>query len=180
MSYDLIVHVNELNDSIVPEWLEELRRFNMSVEIHPAFTFESQSGFLPFKIIVFDCPNPKLNEMELMSGFELSVNDLYPEVKRSIWSKWFSKDRGTHSGTHNYTKELVFRISIQDSFEYRLAWYSAAAIVKMCNGILIDPQENIQLAGNQAIRHAYEQVINDEKSIQEDEWRIHKFNGWIA
>jgi len=60
MSYDLSVHLKGLNDSIIPEWLSQIRRFNMDVEVYPGFSFNNHSGFLPFKVVIYDCPNRRI------------------------------------------------------------------------------------------------------------------------
>ncbi|SDD72507.1 hypothetical protein SAMN02799630_03313 [Paenibacillus sp. UNCCL117] len=182
MGYDLSVHVNEINDNIVPQWISEIRKFNMNVEIHPEFSFHTHSGFLPFKVVIYDCPNKELNNLELLTGYELYVNTM--EKKRdekSIISRLFSKKDRLNSierKIKNANIEIIFNISAQDSFEFRIGWFSAASLAFICNGVLIDPQEDLKLEGNQLIRHAHHTVLEDEKLIQQEDWRIHRFEGW--
>ena len=186
MSYEISVHLRDLEDEIIPMWIEEMKKFNMDLEIHPDFSFESHSGFLPFKIIVYDCPNRRLNNIELMSGFELWINDYaHPTVKRAFWTSLFSNNKEEKSNLFEKKlkeskKELIFKASTQDSFEYRLAWYAAASLSFICNGLLTDLYQGNQIDSQQVIRHAYDQVISDENSIPEEEWRIHEFKEWLG
>ncbi|MNG39115.1 hypothetical protein D3C84_1270520 [compost metagenome] len=59
-----------------------------------------------------------------------------------------------------------------------MGWYAAASLALLSNGVLTDPQDDVQLEGQQIIRHALETVLEDECVIKEDEWRVHEFKGW--
>ncbi|MFD0616889.1 hypothetical protein ACFQZR_05390 [Paenibacillus sp. GCM10027629] len=184
MSYDLTVHLKCLNDSIIPKWLAEITKFNMDIDVHPDFSFSNHSGFLPFRFVVYDCPNITLNNNELMSGYELYVSPYqWRNEKKSIFSKLFRKQKEVseiESKLIDADTEVTFNISAQDSFEYRLGWYSAASLAKVCNGVLTDLQEGVHLDGEQAIKHAYVKVIEDEKLLIGSEWKIHKSKDWLG
>jgi hypothetical protein len=67
--------------------ISELNKFEMTCEIYPGFSFSKHSGFLPFK---FRLSNPKLDILknkDLVSGFELYVEDFEPED-----ADWFSPE----------------------------------------------------------------------------------------
>lgn len=182
MSYNLSVHIKGLSDNILHEWLSEIRKFNMDVQVHPEFSFSNHSGFLPFKIVNYDCPNKKLNNIELMTGFELYVNQIEGKTnKKSFISKLFEKKQHLSSIERKLQEadtEVSFIISIQDSFEFRIGWYSATSLALICDGVLTDHYEGIQLEGQELIRHAQRIVIEDERQIKEDEWKIHEFKNW--
>ncbi|WP_409340870.1 hypothetical protein [Paenibacillus sp. MBLB4367] len=184
MSYELTVHVKELNDGIIPQWLEEIRKFNMDADIHPDFSFERHSGFLPFRIVVYDCPNRALNRMELLSGYEIGIQTYkHPKPVESLWSKLFDKkaEESPLEKTLKQAKhEVLFSVSAGDSFEFRLAWFSAAALTIVCGGILTDPQEGERMDAAKAIRCAYQIVIDNEKEIGENDWRTHEFKEWLS
>jgi len=176
MGYNLTVRVKKLDDSIIQQWLSEINKFNMEVEIYPKFSFRNHSGFLPFKIKVFDCPNQSLNHIEFMTGYELYVREAEENKgKGSLFRNLFGGKKQFQSSD----VFVDFRISAQDSFEYRIGWYSAASLALICQGVLIDPQEGIQIEGRRLISHALGCVIDDEKQIKADDWRVHKFTGWI-
>ncbi|CAI6087323.1 hypothetical protein [Cohnella sp. JJ-181] len=182
MSYDLTVRLKRLDDTMIPQWISEINKFNMRVEVYPKFTFSDHSGFLPFKVVNYDCPNPRFNNIELLTGYELDIQrmSLVP-VKKSFVHKWFSGNNTKNTDEEiqsNAEIEVTFSISIQDSFEFRIGWYSAAALAMIGDGVLIDHQEGIEVQGNRLIRHAYDTVLQDEKTIKEDEWKVHEFDEW--
>lgn len=184
MSYDLSVNLKGLNDSIIPEWLSEIRKLNMNVEVHPDFSFKNHSGFLPFKVVIYDCPNRSLNNIELITGFELVISPLEKSGKNgSFFSKLFSKQKpisAIEKKLRDADTEISFYISAQESFEFRMGWYSAATLAFLCNGVLTDLQEGIQLEGKQLITHATEVVLADEKMIEKDDWRVNEFKEWLS
>lgn len=184
LSYDLSVNLKGLNDSIIPKWLSEIRKLNMNVEVHPDFSFNNHSGFLPFKVVIYDCPDRSLNNIELITGFELFISPLEESGKNgSFFSKLFRKQKPISSIEKKLREadtEISFYISAQDSFEFRMGWYSAATLAFLCNGVLTDLQEGIQLEGKQLIKHAIEVVLADEKLIKKDDWRVNEFKEWLG
>ncbi|ACT01714.1 hypothetical protein [Paenibacillus sp. JDR-2] len=184
MSYDLSVHLKGLNDQMIPDWLAEIRKFNMDAEIFPAFSFQNHSGFLPFKIVVHDCPNKRLNNLELLTGFEWYAEQIdLKNKKKGLFSKLFDKNQRL-SSIEMKLKEaetlVHFGISAHDSFEMRAGWYAAASLALIGNGVLTDYQEDIQLEGQILIRHASNIVIENEQQITDHEWRTHEFEEWIG
>ncbi|MBB3114455.1 hypothetical protein FHS18_006576 [Paenibacillus phyllosphaerae] len=183
MSYTLTVKLKGLSDRVIPDWLSEINKFNMTAEVHPDFSFDTHTGFLPFKIILNDCPNRAFNHTELMSGFELFIHSLESKSDPGLLSKWFGRKKPLNpieEKLHEAETELIFNISAHDSFEFRMGWYSAASLALLCNGVLEDVQEEIQLEGQQLFRHALKVVVEDERTLSEDEWHVHKFEGWLG
>jgi hypothetical protein len=183
MGYDLLVNLKGLHDLVIPAWLSEIRKLNMDAEVSPGFSFHNHSGFLPFKIVVKDCPNADLNGIELMTGFELFVRRIEGTgKKKNFLAKLFGKQQPVDAIEKKLSEadtEASFRISARDSFEFRMGWYSAAALALLCDGVLTDLQTGIQLEGNLLIRHAHEAVLEDERAIRKDEWKIHEFKEWL-
>jgi hypothetical protein len=86
MSMEFWIHLNSISDDIIPDMISELNKFEMTCEIYPGFSFSKHSGFLPFK---FRLSNPKLDTLkdkDLVSGFELYVEDFDSED-----ADWFSR-----------------------------------------------------------------------------------------
>src|SRR4051812_34430655 len=75
MSLDLQVYTNKLSDDLIPQIQKRLNDYEMVVEIHPDFSFKGQTGFLPFKFILTNTPIATLKNTELISGFELYIDD---------------------------------------------------------------------------------------------------------
>jgi hypothetical protein len=184
MSYDLVVYVREINDNIITDWIEELKKLHTYTEMHPDFSFNNQSGFLPCKIKITDCHNSFLNNVELLSGFELNINDYkYEKIIMPFWWNLLKRNQKNDAKKKlsEYNKELVFSISSQDSFEFRMAWYSAVIIAKLTNGVLFDPQVDIYYDLNLIIEEEIIiQVSEFEKILKDDDWRYHFFDGWVS
>ncbi|MCY9593959.1 hypothetical protein [Paenibacillus chitinolyticus] len=184
MGFELSVQLKGLNDKIIPAWLAEIRKFNMDVDIYPNFSFNNHSGFLPFKIVTYDCPNRSLNNIELLTGYELFVNRIEESIKRqSLFTKLFSGQKQLSPIEKKLSEadtEVIFKISARDSFEFRIGWYSAASLALLCDGVLTDLYEGVQLEGQEMIRRAHEVVLEDERLIKENEWRVHEFKEWLG
>lgn len=119
-----------------------------------------------------------------MTGFELFVSRIEEKGKKvAFFSKLFGKQKPLSSIEKKLKEadtEISFYISAQDSFEFRMGWYSAATLAFLCDGVLTDLQEGIQLEGKQLIRHAIEVVLADERLINKDDWRVHDFKVWLG
>ncbi|MFB9324640.1 hypothetical protein ACFFSY_01645 [Paenibacillus aurantiacus] len=184
MSYTLTVQLKGLSDSVIPDWISEINKFNMQVDVYPEFSFHGHAGFVPFKIVLHDCPNKALNHRELMSGFELYVHPMDTKSKnRPFLSKLFGRPRQLspiEAKLSEADTELIFHIRAEDSFEFRMGWYAAASIALLCNGVLTDVQEEVQLEGQQLLHYALQVVMDDERTMTEEEWRTHPFEGWLG
>lgn len=75
MSLDYNVYVHQIDDAIIPKWIERMNRMGMECEIYPKFSFENHSGFLPFKIKVESLSNPDLVNKEFITGFEFYLSE---------------------------------------------------------------------------------------------------------
>ncbi len=75
MSMDINVFHNELDDSIIPIWLEKLCSLGMLCEVHPEFSFKDHGGFLPFKINIYSNTHPELMGKDFYTGFEFYYDD---------------------------------------------------------------------------------------------------------
>ncbi|WP_249864802.1 hypothetical protein [Paenibacillus konkukensis] len=157
--------------------MSEIRKFHIDAEIAPGFSFRNHTGFLPFKVVVYDCPNRDLNQTEWLTGFELSVSRMEGK-KGTFFSKIFGKKKAPNCIEDKLSEadtEVRFRISSQDSFEFRIGWYAAAALAFVSDGVLTDLHEGMQMDGTEMIRHAHTVVLNDEKLLGEQDWRVHPF-----
>jgi len=108
------VHLDAISDDIITELLRELNKFEMTCEPHPDFRFSTQSGFLPFK---FRLSKPKLailKDKDLISGFELDIEDFDPEE-----ADWFSPE--DLSRLAKFKKTVTIRFGASDSFQLRFA-----------------------------------------------------------
>jgi hypothetical protein len=75
MSLELRIYIKEISDNIIPKWIEKMNESGMSCQIHPDFSFSTHSGFLPFKLKLDNPINRQLIGKDLISGFELYIED---------------------------------------------------------------------------------------------------------
>ncbi|WP_341279148.1 hypothetical protein [Paenibacillus sp. FSL H8-0537] len=170
MSYDLTVLVPNIQEININDWIKDMEKLNTKIEIHPEFSFKDHNGFLPFKVLVTDCLKDSLNSIYLLSGFELSVHDQVSKIS------WIDKIMNTKK---EINKALIISVSSNDSFEMRLAWYSAAVIANRQNGKIKDHQEGTIIKGKQLIEEAKKIVQKYEESIAVDNWKFREFKEWL-
>jgi hypothetical protein len=195
MSYEFNLYLKEVDDSIIPKWLELLGEMGAKCEMHPEFSFCDQSGFLPFKVSFSNLSIPGNDGSSFLTGFELDVCDYTSslveeqnDVKISLWKKIFRKNNNIEEkdGTNavikyklkNSSRELIFSISSQDVFEFPLALYSAAIISLIKDGVLFDPQEGKYLENKSIIEKVQGEVKEYFDSLSPQQWNYHKFEQW--
>ncbi|MBB3145515.1 hypothetical protein FHS21_001927 [Phyllobacterium trifolii] len=170
MSMEYWVHLNEISDDIIPDMISELNKFEMTCEIYPGFSFSKHSGFLPFK---FRLSNPKLDILknkDLVSGFELYVEDFEPED-----ADWFSPE--DLARLSEFKKTVSIRFAASDSFQLRFADLTSAVIAKLTGG----PRsfdEDVDYDTSTIADKSWEDLKHWENSIADDDWRYYEFQGW--
>ena len=75
MGYDINVYLKDVNDGIITDWKEKLKGFGLDCDIHPDFSFNIQTGFLPFKYTLKPGKIQGYNGEALISGFEMYIDD---------------------------------------------------------------------------------------------------------
>ena len=170
MSMEFHVHLNVISDDIIPAIIDELNKFEMACEVHPDFLFSTQSGFLPFKFRLSEPRLAILKDKDLMTGFELYIEDFDPEE-----ADWFSPEDLTR--LKQFHKTVTIRFSAFDSFQLRFADLTSAVIAKLTGG----PRsfdEDVVYDTATIVDDAWEGIKNWENSIADADWRYHEFDGW--
>ncbi|RMB56603.1 hypothetical protein EAX61_13435 [Dokdonia sinensis] len=141
MSLDLNVYVKKIDDSIIPKWIERMNQFDMECEIHPDFSFNDHSGFLPFKIRLNNPKNEELKDKEFISDFEFYKDefDLQKELeslqpKKSFFQRLMNKSnkKVEYANTEIDSKladckfVLTFNWGSHNSLELRMSSLSSA------------------------------------------------------
>jgi len=193
MSLDLNVYVEKIDDQIIPLWLKEMNQFDMECEIHPEFSFNNHSGFLPFKIKLTNSKNSELIGQEVISGFEFykekfefkkELEKIQP--KKTILQNVFRKNVNAVSLVNpeidNQLSKcnwvMTFNWGSNNSLELRMSSLSSAIITKLSNGVCSYPADDIWYDNKTIIDDAYKETLEFENSLRTSEWKIHKFNGW--
>jgi len=193
MSLDLNVYVKQIDDSIIPKWIERMNQFDMECEIHPDFSFNDHSGFLPFKIRLKNPKNEELKDKEFISGFEFYKDefDLQKELeslqpKKSFFQKLMNKsnEKVEYANTEIDSKladcklVLTFNWGSHNSLELRMSSLSSAIISELTNGICSYPADDIWYDNKTIVEDAHKELLEYENSLKPTEWRMHKFEGW--
>lgn len=192
MSLDMYVFVKDIDDLIIPKWLEELNKLSMTCEIHPDFSFKDQSGFLPFKINVSENSHEELMNISCLSGFELDVDNFIlsehtKPKKQSLIDKLFKRPVETRYFANpemdikleKYKKIIYFNWGSSDTFELRMAVLGSATLAKITDGICWYPADDLWYNNDTIIEDAVKEVSDYEKSLKPEEINIQKFEKWL-
>ena len=193
MSLVLNVYIDEIDDQIIPKWIERMNEFDMECEIHPDFSFEDHSGFLPFKIKLRNPTNKDLEGRELISGFEFYKDEfnlqnelVQIQPKKTFLQKILNKKTETidfvnpeiDSKLENCNWVLTFNWGSHNSLELRMSSLSSAIIAELTNGICCYPADDIWYDNKTIVEDAYKKSLEYENSLRPNEWKVHEFGGW--
>lgn len=193
MSLELRIYTEEINDNIIPAWIGKMNEAGMSCQIHPDFSFATQSGFLPFKIKLDNPLNRQLIGKDLLSGFEMYIEtfDILKEKEKLKPQKTFLQklfraqeqsvyfvDANIDQKLKECNKLIIIIWGSADSLELRIALLSAAIITRLTNGICNYPADGIWYDNYRIIDEAMTEILNYEKSLKDDDWKVHEFEKW--
>lgn len=192
MSLDINVYTENLSDRLIPKISERLNEFDMKVEIHPEFSFETQTGFLPFKFSLNNTSFDILKNQTLISGFEMYIDhyDFKSErkgtqPKTNLIKKIFQKQNTIETATSEIenklekcTKVLTFLWSAGDTFELRFALLVSAIITELTNGVMYYPADDYWYEDEDIVGTAFKDIKDYENSVSNKEVIFHEFNNW--
>ncbi|WKJ90769.1 hypothetical protein QZJ86_01130 [Methylomonas montana] len=75
MSLEMQVFAPSADDSLIPRWVERLNGLGMRCEIHPTFSFQTHTGFLPFKVEIEKPHHKELLGRSFLTGFEFYMRE---------------------------------------------------------------------------------------------------------
>lgn len=198
MSYDLIVYVNEIDNSIIPKWLIQFEKFNLQCEMHPDINLDEHSGFLPFKVKILKSEIPDLLNHDYITGYEMYISDYsydqhIKEInemktnKQSFFDKLFKKEIKTmevklpkefEPQLKQVKNEICFNASFSQTLEIIMAWYSGAILINLLDGIIYDPQTGEYHDKENAIIQA-RNIFKEFEELRFEEWKLTEFEGWL-
>lgn len=194
MSLDLQVYTKRVSDDLIPKIVSRLNEYEMICEVAPSFSFEDQSGFLPFKFQLTNPPFDILKGKVLTSGFELFIEDFDLEEekekakpKQRLMDKLFGKKQpGKHlfnSDIDNRIKDckklLTFVWHVGDSFELRFASLTSAIITELTNGVCCYPADDIWYDNENFVESTWKDIKDYEtKHLKERDLKYHEFEKW--
>ncbi len=193
MSLDINLYVEKIDDSLIPLWIEKMNQLEMKCEIHPEFSFKNHSGFLPFKIKLYDSQHQELVKDDFMTGFEFYIDDFNFEheiekrkPKKGLLDKLFRKKTPKlyYAGPEiddklkECKKMLSFVWGTADTFELRMALLSSAVLTVITNGVCCYPVDDIWYDNNTIVKNFLNDVMEYENSLKSKELKLHKFDKW--
>ncbi len=193
MSLDLQVYTCQPSDNLIPQIVHRLNEYEMSVEIHPDFSFVDHSGFLPFKFRLTDPPFDILRNKELKSGFEIYIDDFSLELEKEKLKpklSFIDKIKGKKQADipfaspeieerlKHFDKCVSFVWHVADSFELRFAALASAILSQLTNGVCCYPADGIWYDNKNIVEEAYHEIKQYEQSWQAKDLIFHEFDQW--
>lgn len=184
-SFDLNVYIPKPDSNFEEKWIAEFKKYGLEVEIHPGFDINNQQGFLPFKLIVQKnnkyVKSKHYHNKVILTGYELDVSKFDSEDYFSYFEEDELKKLSQEYKDKLKKCELNLFFSVnpsQNTSEYRIAWFTAATLTKLYNGVLSDPQQGVDYIGQEAINKAIELSDKFENSIPDNQWKLYDFKKW--
>jgi hypothetical protein len=194
MSLDIIVYSKQLSDDYIPKIVKRLNDFEMICEIHPDFSFNNQSGFLPFKFRLTNPPFPILKDKDLISGFEIYISDFDIEKekqeakpKQSFMDKLFGKKQPDEpffssqidAQLKDCKKMTSFVWHAADSFELRFASLTSAILTELTDGVCTYSADDIWYDNKNFVEKTWHEIKDYETSLlKESDLNFHEFKSW--
>jgi hypothetical protein len=194
MSLDLQVYTKHISNDFIPKIVSRLNDFEMICEVDPSFSFEDQSGFLPFKFQLTNPPFDILKGKVLTSGFELFIEDFDFEKqkekakpKQGLMDKLFGKKQPDNplftSDIDNRIKDckklLTFVWHVGDSFELRFASLTSAIVTELTNGVCCYPADDIWYNNENFVESTWKDIKDYETNLlKERALKYHEFAKW--
>ena len=193
MSLDLQVYTNKISDDLIPKIVSRLNTFEMICEVHPDFSFDNQTGYLPFKFQLTNPPFSILKGKTLTSGFELYIDDFDIEKekqklkpKQGFIDKLLGKKQDKpfvsleiDNRIKNFKKVVSFVWHVGDSFELRFASLTSAILTEFTNGVCCYPADGIWYDNENFVEKTWQEIKEYETTLlKERDLKFHEFENW--
>ena len=181
IAIDILIYTNELNNEIIPQWINEIYlEYNIKCEIYPNIDLNDTEGFLPFKILFEDTNINEIKGKYLLSGFEFYVNDNddnKAEVLRDDSGEDIEKYRNK---IIDAKKNIMFSFDEEsDPIEGVFSYIAIRMLAKLLNGVIYDTYRGIYFDSNE-----FNVIENDKiddmilEYSENGDLIIHEFEEW--
>jgi hypothetical protein len=178
MSYDLLVYAPSLPDNLREQWQAALAACGLLAEVQPEFVRAEQSGTLAWK---FGIANPDAFRFASLyppfavdAGFDLTVRPAVIDL-----AEWKRAPADVVARVSDAAYEVVFsNPHACTPADFRLQWFAAATLTQLCDGVLLDPQEERSFLSKQALAEAEFQAEKYEEEAESDWPTLAEFQGW--
>jgi hypothetical protein len=194
MSLEMDTFVPAVDGGHIPLWLSRMRELGMVCEIHPGFSFDTHSGFLPFKLRIQDSSHADLNGIDFMTGFEYYISDFSLEAeqkallpRRSFLGGVFGNKPALQpyaspdidQQLQRCSKRLQFVWGSADLFELRMATVSSAVLAEITGGVSSYPADGIWYDRSTGAIQAVSEARDYENSVKQEDMKLHRFEQWL-
>ena len=190
----MIVFSSEVDDKLIPQWLNELERHGMECEFHPDFSFTDQTGYLPIKLKILNpCHDAWINK-HFLTGFEFYLDDFNLDTelkarqpKQSFWKSIFARgepavtpfvSKDIDSKLEKYNTQMSFVWGSSDPFALRVATISAAILAKLTGGLCTYQFEEWYPDTPETVRQFLINADGFERSLNPSKQEATEFDGW--
>ena len=194
MSLEIETFVPDINDAIIPRWLQRMNGFDMRCEIHPAFSFNDHSGFLPFRVAFERSAYALLLGVDYLTGFEFYIGDfnlakelevltpaptIFAKLAHRVKLPAYYATSEIDQKLASCKKVLRFIWGSADTLELRMATLSSAVLAEITSGICHYSADQIWYSNEGIVENTLRDVETYEASLRPDQWRLHKFEKWL-
>ena len=194
MSLEMRIYAPSFDDSLTSSWIARLNSLDMQCEIHPDFSFNTQIGFLPFKVSLTRSEHQQLIGVPFFTGFEFYISDfdLGQEIKAIKPKQTFIarllkvRSEPVFFVSPNIDEKLASCRKViscvwysDDILELRIASLSALILAKLADGICSYPADNIWYTKDDSLEFALKEIEEFETSLQPEQLKVHKFEKWL-
>lgn len=194
MSLEMIVFANDVEDKLIPLWINEFEQLGMICELHPEFSFGGQTGFLPIKLKLLKPCHDDWIDKYFLTGFEFYLHDfdLSEELrarqpKQPFWNPFFGKGNTVttpfisseiDAQLEQYNKMISLIWGGSDPFELRIATTSAAILAKLTGGLCTYQYEEWYKDPEEAAKQFVIDADLYERSVNPSKQEAVEFKGW--
>ena len=193
MSLEIQTFVPDIDDAVVPRWMERMNDLGMQCEIYPNFSFKGYRGFLPFRVALERSAHKDLVGICYLTGFEFYNRDfnlateldaITPRltliakiIRRRPEAIYFATPE-IDQRLATCRKVLSFVWGSSDTLELRMATLSSAVLAEIAVGVCYYPAGKIWYSNEGIAENALREVETYEASLKPGEWKLQKFDRW--
>lgn len=197
MSLAMDTYAPAFDDSIISPWIERMNTLGMHCEVHPEFSFRTQEGFLPFKIILERSKHEHLIGRPFVTGFEFYLDDfdlqaaITPAIPKLTFfdkvlgrvsppspPKTYLVDPDVDARLAPCKELLTFVFGAADDLELRMATISSAVLAELTGGVSSYPADSIWYPSSYKPEEALKEAEAHEASLSANELKLHDFEDW--
>ena len=165
--YDLTIFLKHPENFSLPMFEQYCISMGLNVALYPSFELEKWGGgFLPARFTDSRFKQYP-NDSAFLTGFELYFERCDHHA--------FKLPNGSE-----YPYVVALRCGVADSFELLMAFAFGAYLTKMCEGVFVDPQDDVPYEDFRELEDAVGEIMTELLDLSKKGGLCtHRFDGWI-